>query len=124
MNNKIKWPERKKFAFTVFDDADDHVNNDVQDVYKFLKELGMKTTKSVWPNKGTGEPICGGFTCEDPGYIDWLYDLRDDGFEIGYHLATYHSSLRKESIEALNKYRMLFEKDPCAMANHALCKDT
>jgi len=124
MHNKILWPGGKKFAFTVFDDADDHVNNDVQDVYKFLKELGMKTTKSIWPNKGSGEPICGGLTCEDPGYLDWIYQLQEDGFEIGYHLATYHSSYRQENINALNKYRTWFGTDPSAMANHALCKDT
>ena len=124
MHNKIQWPDGKKFAFTVFDDADDHINNDVQDLYRFLKELGMKTTKSVWPNKGTGEPICGGFTCEDPGYLDWIYQLRDEGFEIGYHLATYHSSLRADSLIALDKFKKWFGNDPRVMANHALCKDT
>lgn len=124
MHKKINWPDGKKFAFTVFDDADAHVNNDVQNVYRFLKELGMRTTKSVWPNKGTGEPICGGFTCEDPGYLDWIYQLIEEGFEIGYHLATYHSSTREESKLALDKYKQWFGHDPVTMANHALCKDT
>jgi hypothetical protein len=124
MSSKITWPHGKKFAFSVFDDADAHTNSDVQDVYRFLKDLGIRTTKSVWPNKGTGTPICGGFTCEDPGYLDWIHQLESEGFEIGYHLATYHSSTREESRLALDKYRKWFGHDPVTMANHALCKDT
>lgn len=124
MSEKIIWPDGKKFAFTVFDDADAHVDREVENLYSFLKDLGMRTTKSVWPNKGTGEPICGGLTCEDPGYLDWVYALRDAGFEIGYHLATYHSSSRAESITALDKFNAWFGADPTTMANHALCKDT
>jgi hypothetical protein len=120
---EIKWPEGKRFAFTVFDDADNHIDNGVNNLYAFLKELGIRTTKSVWPSKGAGKPICGGFTCEDDGYLDWIYGLRDAGFEIGYHLATYHSSIREETAAALDKYKSLFGHDPVTMANHAICKD-
>jgi hypothetical protein len=124
MHKNVQWPGGKKFAFTVFDDADAHIDHEVQNLYRFLKDLGMRTTKSVWPNKGTGEPICGGLTCEDPGYLDWIYQLREDGFEIGYHLATYHSSTRSDSISALDKFKHWFGDNPTTMSNHALCKDT
>ena len=36
MNSKIKWPEGKDFAFTIFDDTDDSTLENVKDVYAFL----------------------------------------------------------------------------------------
>jgi len=124
MNKKIVWPDGKTFAFTVFDDADNHLDSNVNNVYAFLHDLNIHTTKSIWPNKGKGAPICGGLTCEDPGYVDWIHQLQEQGFEIGYHLATYHSSIREEIYDALEKFKKYIGHDPYTMANHALCKDT
>ena len=124
MNKKINWPGGKQFAFTIFDDADNHVDNTVQDIYSLLHDLNIHTTKSIWPNKGEKEPICGGLTCEDSGYVEWIQALQRQGFEIGYHLATYHSSVRSDIITALNKFKKYTGHDPFSMANHALCKDT
>jgi len=62
---QIDWPEGKAFAFTIFDDPDyDSVDN-VAAVYSFLSEIGLRTTKAVWPIKGSGLPKIGGATCED-----------------------------------------------------------
>jgi hypothetical protein len=124
MSIKINWPEGKSFAFTVFDDADNHLDSNVNNVYSFLNDLNIYTTKSIWPNKGHNTPICGGLTCEDEGYIDWIHTLQKQGFEIGYHLATYHSSLRDEIYDALEKFKKITGHDPFSMSNHALCKDT
>ena len=51
-NNKIHWPNNKKFAFTIFDDTDGANLKDNQLVYDYLNELNFKTTKSVWVKKG------------------------------------------------------------------------
>jgi hypothetical protein len=45
------------------------------------------------------------------------------GFEIGYHMATYHSSLRRESIKGIEAFRDLFGHYPRAMANHNVSRE-
>jgi len=121
---RINWPENKRFAFTIFDDTDLATEENVRDVYALLADLGFRTTKSVWPLKGAREPLIGGSTCEDPAYLRWLYRLRNSGFEIGYHLATYHSSTRDETMRGLDRFRELFGHDPASMANHADCAES
>lgn len=51
----IPWPDGKRFAFTIFDDTDHQTLENVPPVYDFLSDLGLRTTKSVWPLKG---PAC------------------------------------------------------------------
>ena len=48
MKKMIKWPNNKKFAFTVIDDTDCSTLSNAPIVYKYLSQLGLKTTKSVW----------------------------------------------------------------------------
>jgi len=124
MNNSSKnivWPEGKKFAFTIFDDTDNATLENIRPVYDFLSEHGFRITKSVWPLKGEQKPRCGGITCEDKDYVEMLLDLKRAGFEIGYHMATYHSSVRADTIRGLNKFEKIFGSPPSAMANHSEC---
>ena len=123
MVQKFRWPDGKDFAFTVFDDTDLGTTENLKPVYDLLDECGIHTTKSVWPVKGPKEPRIGGSTCEDPDYLEWLYDLKNQGFEIGYHNNTYHSSLRAETEKGLDKFRELFGEYPRSMANHADCEE-
>ncbi|HVP06219.1 MAG TPA: hypothetical protein VMS71_00145 [Candidatus Acidoferrum sp.] len=120
---QITWPDTKKFAFTIFDDTDYATLTNVPEVYAFLGDLGFRTTKSVWPIRGAGTPICGGDTCENRVYLQWVLQLKSAGFEIGYHLATYHTSLRADTIKGLDRFRELFGQDPSAMANHSACRE-
>jgi hypothetical protein len=120
---KIEWPENKDFAFTIFDDTDNATLENVKPVYDFLAEKGFLTTKSVWPSKGKGQPIWGGDTCEDEDYARWLIDLKKHGFEIAYHMNTYHSSTRDEITEGLERFNKLFGHYPDSMANHTGCAD-
>ena len=120
---KIEWPNGKDFAFTIFDDTDNATLENIKPVYDFLGERGLRTTKSVWPSRGRGEPIWGGATCEDEDYAAWLIDLQKHGFEIGYHMNTYHSSTRDEIIDGLERFASLFGHNPYTMANHTGCAD-
>jgi hypothetical protein len=124
MDPKILWPEGKQFAFTVFDDTDLATLENVKEVYSFLSECGFRTTKSVWPVRGQRETRAGGATCEDKAYLEWLLGLRRDGFEIGYHNATFHSSLRDETIRAIERFAELFNHYPQSMANHVGCEES
>lgn len=119
MSSKITWPEGKDFAFTVFDDTDFSTLENVREVYSFLIDCGFRITKSVWPIRGNqGSPI-GGATCEDKDYVEWLCHLKEIGFEIGFHNATCHSSLRDETIKALERFKELLGYYPKSMSNHS-----
>jgi hypothetical protein len=120
----IKWPEGKDFAFTVFDDTDLGTIDNLKPVYELLNECRIYTTKSVWPVKGPKKPIIGGSTCEDPEYLKWLYELKKQGFEIGYHNTTYHTSTRDETMRGLEQFREFFGQYPSSMANHADCGES
>ena len=117
----LVWPEGKRFAFTIFDDTDSATLENVPPIYALLDELGFRTTKSVWPLRGSGQGIWPGDTCQDPEYLGWLLELQAKGFEIGYHLATCDTSSRAQTREALDLFRKCFGHDPMTAANHADC---
>jgi hypothetical protein len=119
----IKWPNGKQFAFSIFDDTDFATVANVGPVYQLLADRGMKITKSAWALRGPRDPICGGETCEDDHYLEWLYKLRTRGFEIGYHMATYHSSYREETRQGLKRFIDLFGNQRIVMANHSGCQE-
>jgi len=119
----VTWPAGKRFAFTIFDDTDLATPDNVIEVYALLADLGFRTTKSVWPITAPGEPPIGGSTCEDSMYLAWLRRLQSQGFEIGYHLASHHTSARADTERGLARFRELFGHDPISMANHAGCDE-
>ncbi len=121
---RITWPEGKKFAFTVFDDTDLTTVHNGPPLYGFLHDCGVITTKSVWPIKGGDEPVFGGSTCADEEYLAWVRQLAAQGFEIGYHNATFHSSKRPQAIGGLTRFVELFGHYPNVFANHAWCMDS
>jgi hypothetical protein len=120
---KINWPNGHSFAFSVFDDTDKAYLENTAQVYSFLEEKGFRTTKSVWPIQGYGKPLVGGDTCENPEYLAWVKGLQERGFEVGYHLATFHTSERHQTILGLQKFYQYFGHYPKAMATHASCRE-
>ncbi len=124
MTDRVTWPDNKDFAFTVFDDTDLSTLENTRPVYSFLTDLGFRTTKSVWPLKGSAVPRVGGATCEDPEYLEWVLLLQELGFEIGFHGATYHTSSRADTDSGLDKFRELFGNYPRSAANHTGCYES
>ncbi len=118
MHGKISWPDGKRFAFTVFDDADYDRLHNVRPVYDFLRDLGILTTKSVWPLAAEKEAPLGGLSTEDPEYLEWIRSLQQTGFEIGYHGARCHSSPREASQRGLELFREQIGHTPRSMSNH------
>ncbi|TAJ12112.1 hypothetical protein DMA11_14190 [Marinilabiliaceae bacterium JC017] len=124
MKINVKWPDGKRFAFTVFDDTDYSTVDNSPKIYKFLYDLGMITTKSVWPIKGEHVPLVGGSTCENPEYLKWVYRLQEQGFEIALHNATYHTSNRDQVIKGLEIFKEYFGDYPKVHVNHTGCDDS
>jgi hypothetical protein len=123
-NGRIEWPGGKDFAFTVFDDTDLATLESLAPVYDLLHQLGLFTTKSVWPLKGATLTRFGGATCEDPEYLAWTLDLQAQGFEIGYHGASYTTSVRGRVIDAIERFRAIYGHDPLSMSNHIGCAES
>ena len=121
---KIEWPNGHDFAFTVFDDTDNATLHNVRPVYKFLLDLGLIMTKSVWPIKSKLEkPLIGGDTCEEKDYLEWLLYLKDCGVEIALHNVTNSSSTRQDIKRGFDRFKEYFGCNPNAHANHADCED-
>ena len=121
---KIEWPNGKQFAFTIFDDPDHDTVENVAAIYPFLSDLGLRTTKAVWPIRGHGTPKIGGATCEDERYLKWVLNLKDRGFEIALHNVTYHTSTREETAHGIETFRRLLGHYPYSMANHSGCLES
>src|SRR5687767_13671478 len=114
----VNWPDRKQFAFTVFDDPDGANDEALKWVYPFLRDLGFRTTIGVWPLGPLRERNCPGATCADADYLAGILDMQRAGFEIGYHSAAPHSCTREEVIRSLEVFREHFGDFPITMANH------
>ncbi len=108
----------KRFAFTIVDDTEASTLENVGPVYDLLHEHGILTTKTVWPLAFRKPPRFGGGTLQDPEYRAWIVDLAERGFEIAFHGATDHSSLRSDTERALDVFRETIGRDPKLHANH------
>src|SRR5260370_3124108 len=91
---RIRWPLEKSFAFTIIDDPDSQTLETGRRVYSFLAENGFRTTKLVWPIRGTGTPSDYGTCCDEPEDAQWGRGLQAPGFGIGFHNATSHTLRR------------------------------
>jgi hypothetical protein len=120
---RIQWPDGKDFAFTVFDDPDwDSVEN-LAIIYPFLRDIGLRTTKAVWPIEGPGTPKIGGTTCHDQQYLKLILDLQKEGFEIALHNVTHHTSNREQTAQGIERFYQLFGHYPYSMASHSGCEE-
>jgi hypothetical protein len=116
--SRIVWPNGKAFAFTVFDDTDGARLNNIRPIYNLLADCGMRTTKSAWPLCGSENSALAGDTCDNDEYVAWLQELQREGFEIGYHMASWDSSVREKTEKALDRFAELFGP-PKSMAGHS-----
>lgn len=121
MRNNLEYPSGAEFAFTILDDTDDTTVANGRAVYDLLRELGMRTTKTVWafdtPPENRG-PYFAAETLSSPKYLEWVRGLSRKGFEIAFHNATMGSSLRKDTIRALDLIEDEFRQSLLLHCNH------
>ena len=113
------FPDGKKFAFTVFDDTDNSTVANVGAVYQLLEELGMRTTKSVWPLPNVPGARFGGGNLCDREYLDWVLNLQEKGFEIALHNVRNSDSPRDIVEQGFAEFEKHIGKRPRIHANHS-----
>lgn len=116
----MEFPNGKRFAFSILDNTDDSAVSNVAPVYALLRDIGMRTTKTVWP---VGCPegrrlFFTGETLEDEGHLRLAHELADAGFEIASHGATMESSDRKRTLRGLEFFKVEFGAYPRLFCNH------
>lgn len=122
---RVEFPDGKRFAFTIVDDTDLATVESLRPVYELLRELGLRTTKTVWMLPGTERELWAnrGQSMADPAYRDFILELRDRGFEIALHGARGGTSTRADIRRALDAFRAEFGGPPRIHVNHFKNRD-
>jgi hypothetical protein len=118
-----RFPGNKQFAFTILDDTDLSTVENIQPIYSLLAELGMKTTKSVWPLASVDCGRLGGASLQEGKYRGYVLNLKEQGFEISLHNVRNHHSTREVVKEGLEEYRRVVGMYPRVHANHSTNRD-
>lgn len=118
-----RFPDNKQFAFTILDDTDLSTVENVRPVYRLLAELGMRTTKSVWPLASVRDGRQGGCSLQDDDYLKFILDLKDRGFEISLHNVRNHDSEREIVKQGIEEFRKQIGRYPRVHANHSINRD-
>lgn len=115
------YPDGKRFAFSIVDDTDCGTVGTLESVYALLREIGLRTTKTVWMHRSSmpDQFDRNSETLSDPGYLEFVRALHRDGFEIALHTAAPGSSRREETEAAYDRFRELFGTDPVMNVNHS-----
>ena len=121
----LPYPRGKEFAVTFVDDTDRSTVENTKPVYDYFHSMGMRGTKTVWPMKRKrtssyslerekliSDGDNSGMTLEDPGYLNFVRQLKEKGFEIALHGVAGGNSTRKEVIEGIERFKEIFGKYP------------
>jgi hypothetical protein len=119
-----KFPDNKQFAFTIFDDTDLSTVENVGPVYRLLEELGMRTTKSVWPLASVPGSRFMGASLQERDYLQFVLGLQKKQFEIALHSVRNTHSTREQIEQGLEEFRRLIGHYPRAHANHSSNRDS
>jgi hypothetical protein len=118
-----RFPGNKAFAFAIYDDTDLSTVENVIPVYKLLEEIGMRSTKSVWPLASVRDAWHCGASLQEPDYLAFIMDLRDKGFEIALHNVRNHDATREVIEEGFEEFHRLIGYYPRIHANHSRNRD-
>lgn len=118
-NNMNRFPGNAKFAFSIFDDTDLSTVENVAPIYTLLGEIGMRTTKSVWPLASVADAHVGGASLQDHDYLAFVLGLQRAGFEIALHNVRNICSTRSQIKAGLDEFKRLIGHDPRVHTNHA-----
>jgi len=111
------------FMFTIFDDTDEATVRNVKPIYDLLAELNILTTKSVWTLPIKKSNVFTGETLDDEGYLDFVLDIQDKGFEIAMHNVGSGHFVREEIKKGVEQFKDKIGQYPNIHVNHASNSD-
>ena len=116
----MRFPNNKKFAFTILDDTDDANVENIVPVYDFLTSKNIFVTKTVWPVPcPEGSRIFfAGQTLGEKDYLKAVKRIIKQGHELAFHCATMESSERKRTKQAFEVLKKEFDLLPVLHCNH------
>jgi hypothetical protein len=110
------YPGGKRFGFTILSHAQHVPTGTLRPLYALFEELGLRTTQMVC-SFATARSAAG--TLDDPEYRDFVVELKERGFEIGWAGASAESNERQRVIEGLDRFRDVIGAYPRVYVNHA-----
>jgi hypothetical protein len=121
----IRFPEGKRFAFTIIDDTDMTTLERVKPIYQILDKYGLKTTKTVWvyDTNEASYSTNRGDSLRNPAYREFIRDLHRKGFEIALHGVRGGSSRRREVMDGLDEFKKELGAYPSMHVNHSMNRD-
>lgn len=120
----IQWPHGKRAAFSIIDDTDDAVMPDIAEVYRYVIEAGMRTTKTVWVHPVRDIALFRGDTITgNADYLEFVRNLIGLGFEIGLHNVGSGDFKRSEIVDGLDMFKQRLGHFPRLHVNHSYNKD-
>jgi hypothetical protein len=118
-----KFPDNKKFAFTIVDDTDDAYLENIQPIYDLLKKNNIYTTKTVWVYPVRDSQYSKGDSLNRPEYADFISKLKRSGYEIGLHNIGSGEFVREEIRDGLEVYKNTLLEYPKMHINHSYNPD-
>ena len=114
---KLKFPNNKKFAFTIVDDTDGATLEKNKPVYAFLYQNKLITTKTVWvyPPKDYRR----GDSLQIKEYLKFIRNLKQKGYEIALHGVGSGNFSRQEILEGLEFFKNAIGEFPVTHINHS-----
>tara|TARA_B100001057_G_C22871531_1_gene959201 strand:- start:5249 stop:6226 length:978 start_codon:yes stop_codon:yes gene_type:complete len=119
----LKFPNNKKFVFTIIDDTDDAYYGGIDKVYDVLIKNNLKTTKTVWVFPVKDIKRSKGQCLQDSDYKNFVLELKKRGFEIALHNVGSGNYCRNEIIKGFDEYRKILGSFPSIHINHSYNKD-
>ena len=119
----LKFPNNKKFIFTIIDDTDDAELEKIKPVYDILYNAGLRTTKTIWVYPVRDLKYSKGDSLQNKNYLDFVKELISRGFEIGLHNVGSGNYERNEIVNGLEEYKQLLGDYPNIHVNHSYNKD-
>ena len=110
----LRFPDGKRFAFSIIDDTDMATLERLKPIYALLEQYGLRTTKTVWvmESNDLANPANHGDSLRDPAYREFILDLQRKGFEIALHGVRGGTSLRQETISGLDEFSRVVGQYP------------
>jgi hypothetical protein len=112
-----------KFYFSIIDDTDDSTFENTKPIYDLLLNKGIKITKTVWVFPPRDEHSRGD-SLQRPEYLEFIRELKNNGFEIGLHNVGSGSYKRGEILEGLEEFREKLGDYPKIHINHSYNPDS